>query len=143
MKKLAKEFGEFIKRGNVIDMAVGVIIGGAFGKIVTALVQNIITPLISILTGQTNLAELAVILPGQNADGTPLTLAYGAFLQAVIDFLIIAVCIFLMIKVISKIHLKKKEEAAPEEEKEPEPTKEELLLTEIRDLLKAQAEKKE
>ena len=135
MKKFIKEFGAFINRGNVFDMAVGVIIGAAFGKIVTSLVENIITPAISMITGKVNIAALAVTLPAKAADGTPIVLAYGAFLQSVIDFLIIALCIFFMIKAIGKLHLKKEEEkeAAP-----AEPTKEEVLLMEIRDLLAAQ-----
>lgn len=141
MKKLAKEFGAFIKRGNVVDMAVGVIIGGAFGKIVTSLVENIITPAISMITGKVNIAALSVTLPAQAADGTPIVLAYGAFLQSIIDFLIIALCIFFMIKAIGKIRLRKETEEAAKEAAPPEPTKEEQLLTEIRDLLAEQKDK--
>jgi len=141
MKKLAKEFGAFIKRGNVVDMAVGVIIGGAFGKIVTSLVENIITPAISMITGKVNIAALSVTLPAQAADGTPIVLAYGAFLQSIIDFLIIALCIFFMVKAIGKIRLRKETEEAAKEAAPPEPTKEEQLLTEIRDLLAEQKDK--
>lgn len=141
MKKLAKEFGAFIKRGNVVDMAVGVIIGGAFGKIVTSLVENIITPAISMITGKVNIAALSVTLPAQAADGTPIVLAYGAFLQSIIDFLIIALCIFFMVKAIGKIRLRKEIEEAAKEAAPPEPTKEEQLLTEIRDLLAEQKDK--
>ena len=136
--KLAKEFGAFIKRGNVIDMAVGVIIGGAFGKIVTSLVENVLTPAISMLTGKVNVASLSITLPAQAADGSPIVLAYGAFLQSIIDFLIIALCIFFLIKAIGKIRLRKEAEAEAEAAAPPEPTREEALLTEIRDLLAAQ-----
>ena len=137
MKKFFGEFKEFITRGNVLDMAIGVIIGAAFGKIVTSLVENIITPAISMITGKANIASLAVTLPAKAADGSPIVLAYGAFLQSVLDFLIIALCIFFMIKAIGKLHLKKEEE---KESAPAEPTKEEALLTEIRDLLAAQKE---
>ena len=97
-KSSSKNSAPFINRGNVFDMAVGVIIGAAFGKIVTSLVENIITPAISMITGKVNIAALAVTLPEKAADGTPIVLAYGAFLLSVIDFLIIALCIFFMIK---------------------------------------------
>lgn len=139
------EFKEFAVRGNVIDMAVGVIIGGAFGKIVSSVVDDLIMPLVGKLVGNVNFTDLYLVLDS-NAEvepGTALSavreagvpvFAYGNFLQNTIDFLIIAFCIFLFIKGINK--LKKKEEApAPEPPAEPEPTKEELLLTEIRDLL--------
>ena len=123
-----KEFKEFAFKGNVMDMAIGVIIGGAFGKIVTALVDNILMPLISLLTGGVDFTTLSVTMK----DGA--VLQYGAFIQAVIDFLLIAACIFIMIKMISKLHKKKEE---PVEEVVAAPTSEELL-TEIRDLLKEQ-----
>ncbi len=131
-----KEFKEFAMRGNVMDMAVGVIIGGAFGKIVSSLVDDVIMPVIGMLTGGIDVSGLAykVMLPNPVEGGEPLagaTLNYGAFLQNVIDFLIIAFCIFLMLKGINKLMPKKEEEpAAP-----AGPTQEELL-TEIRDLLK-------
>ena len=120
-----KEFKEFISKGNVLDLAVAVIIGGAFGKIVTALVDNIIMPLVGVATGGINLTELKWVV------GTA-EVAYGLFLQAVLDFLIIAFCIFLIVKAFNAMKRKKVEEP----EAEPEPTKEEVLLTEIRDLLK-------
>lgn len=144
-----KEFKAFISRGNVIDMAVGVIIGGAFGKIVTALVNNIITPLISLATGGANFSDAKLILRPEELNELgesvkpALTLDYGMFIQTIIDFLIIAFCIFMMVKMVGTIRkkaeaLKKKEEeakpAAPAEP--PKPSNEELLLTEIRDLLK-------
>ncbi len=124
-----KEFKEFAMKGNVMDMAVGVIIGGAFGKIVSSLVDDVLMPAIGMLTGNVDFTGLALkIGDGEGAA----VLKYGTFIQNVIDFLIIALCIFLMIKAINKITKKKEEEPAPE----PEPTNEEKLLGEIRDLLK-------
>lgn len=122
---LIAEFKEFISRGSVMDLAVGVIIGGAFSKIVTSLVTDIISPIIGIFTGQANLETLSVTV--FSADIT-----YGKFLEAIIDFLLIAFFIFLIIKAINVLRRKQKEEppAAP-----PAPSKEEQLLTEIRDLL--------
>jgi len=142
-----KDFKEFAFKGNIIDMAVGVIIGGAFGKIVTALVNNIITPLISLLIGRLNFNDMKWVISEAvlNADGTVKTaenaLLYGAFIQSIIDFLIIAFCIFFFLRMITKARkkLEKKEEAAPEAPKGP--TQEELLA-EIRDLLKENAELK-
>jgi large conductance mechanosensitive channel len=130
-----KEFKEFAMKGNVMDMAVGVIIGGAFGKIVSSLVDDVLMPLIGMLTGGIDVSGLAykVMLPNPVEGGEPLagaTLKYGVFIQNVIDFLIIAFCIFLMLKAINKLMPKKEEPAAP-----AGPTQEELL-TEIRDLLK-------
>ena len=132
MKKFVKEFKDFINRGNVVDMAVGVIIGGAFGKIVTALVNNVVTPAISLLTGKVNIAELNVTVPASVEGAEPIVISYGLFIQAIIDFLIIAFCVFLFVKLISK--LKKKEEEKPVPA--PKPSNEEILLTEIRDILK-------
>ena len=126
-----KEFKEFIMRGNVMDLAVGVIIGGAFSSIVTSLVNNIIMPILGIIIGGIDFTSLSIKI--QDAE-----IQYGMFLQNVIDFLIIAFCIFIMVKIVNKlIHLKKKK---VEEEKAPEVIKsnEEILLEEIRDLLKAQ-----
>ncbi len=118
------EFKEFAMKGNVMDMAVGVIIGGAFGKIVTSLVDDMLMPVIGMLTGGVNFADLAVTIGEANVK-------YGAFIQNVIDFLIIAFCIFCMVKTMNKV--KKEEPAAPEAPAGP--TQEELLA-EIRDLLK-------
>lgn len=136
-----KEFKEFAVKGNVMDMAVGVIIGGAFGKIVTSLVEDIIMPLVSLATGGVSFTDKFVHL----GDGTAKTLAaakeageavfaYGNFIQNILDFIIIALCIFLMVKGINKLK-KKQEEPAPAPA-EPEPSAEEKLLAEIRDLLK-------
>ena len=135
-----QEFKAFALKGNVMDMAVGVIIGGAFGKIVTSLVNDIIMPPVGALLGGKNFTDLAVVLE----EAKPEVLwKYGAFLQTCIDFMIIAISVFAMIKIFNKltsIRLKKEEEAAaaaePAPAPEPEPTKEEVLLTEIRDILK-------
>ena len=133
------EFKEFAMKGNVLDMAVGVIIGGAFGKIISSLVDDVLMPLVGMMTGGIDVSGLAytVMLP-HPIEGAELlagaTLKYGAFIQNVIDFLIIAFCIFLMLKGINKLN-RKKEEPAPEPEAPAGPTQEELL-TEIRDLLK-------
>ena len=121
-----KEFREFAMKGNVMDMAVGVIIGGAFGKIVSSLVDNILMPALSIFTVGLDLSTLSVKVKDA-------TINYGMFIQNVIDFLIIAFCIFLMIKGMNKLNKKKEEEPAPAA---PEPSSEEKLLTEIRDLMK-------
>ncbi len=130
-----KEFKEFAFRGNVIDMAVGVVVGGAFGKIVTSLVNDIITPIIGILTSGADVKDLAVQL-STAADGTPNVLSYGMFIQNIIDFLIIAFSIFMFVKLINtaKKRFEKKQEII-EEIKEEKPTTEDLLK-EIRDLLK-------
>lgn len=127
--KLFKEFKEFLNRGNVLDLAVAVVIGGAFGKIVTALVNNVIMPAISMIFGASSIAELAYV-KGEGDDA--IVLAYGAFIQAIIDFILIAFIIFLVVKAFNKMKRKKEEEPAPD----PEPSAEEKLLTEIRDLIK-------
>ena len=125
MKKFFEEFKDFAMRGNVMDMAVGVIIGGAFGKIVTSLVDNVIMPLVGLATGGYDLAGLSLKVDEAEVK-------YGLFVQNIVDFLIVALCIFLMIKAVNKVSKKKKEEEVPAA---PEPTAEEKLLTEIRDLL--------
>ena len=135
-----KEFKEFAVKGNVMDMAIGVIIGGAFGKIVTSLVNDLLMPLIGALIGNVDFTTLSVtlreaVMDGENVVKEAVTLNYGNFIQTTVDFLIIAFCIFLMLKGINKLN-KKKEEPAPEPAPAPEPTAEEKLLTEIRDLLK-------
>ena len=112
MKNLLTEFKQFAMRGNVIDMAVGVIIGGAFGKIVTSLVNDIIMPCFAALLGKVNFSDLVILL-GVNEEATPILMTYGVFLQNVLDFIIIAVCIFMMVKVIS--HFTKHEEVKVEE----------------------------
>ena len=138
-----KEFKEFAMKGNVMDMAVGVIIGGAFGKIVSSLVGDVLMPLIGKLTGGVSFVDLFVNL----GDGNYTTLAaakeagaavfaYGQFIQNIIDFLIVALCIFLMIKGMNKLSRKKEEPAAPAEPEAPKGPTQEELLAEIRDLLK-------
>ncbi len=138
-----KEFKEFAMKGNVMDMAVGVIIGGAFGKIVTSLVNDVLMPVISLATGGIDFTNLFINLgegdyktlaAAQEAGAS--VFAYGSFIQNVVDFLIVAFCIFLMLKGINKLN-RKKEEPAPEPEAPKGPTQEELLA-EIRDLLKKQ-----
>ncbi len=138
-----KEFKEFAMKGNVMDMAVGVIIGGAFGKIVTSLVNDVLMPLISKVTGGVDFTNLFVNLSGSEKFDTlaaakeagASVMAYGQFIQNIVDFLIVAFCIFLMIKGMNKLTKKKEEEPAPAPEP-PAPSNEEVLLTEIRDLLK-------
>lgn len=128
---IIKEFKEFAMRGNVVDLAVGVIIGAAFGKIVTSLVADIIMPPIGMVTGGIDFKDLKYVLKPAVGKTPATAINYGLFINNVIDFLIVAFCIFLIVKGINT--LKKKEEAAPDAP--PEPTKEEILLTEIRDLL--------
>ena len=145
MSKFLQEFRDFAVKGNMIDMAVGIIIGGAFGKIVTSLVSDIIMPPIRLLVGGVNFTDWNVVLKEAVMENgeviTPaLTLNYGNFIQVLFDFLIIALSIFFVIRGINKMKemtsKKKAEEEAAAPAPEPEPTKEEILLTEIRDLLK-------
>ncbi len=139
-----KEFKDFAVKGNVMDMAVGVIIGGAFGKIVTSLVNDILMPPIGVIMGNTNFSDLKLDISAvRHAVGTgveaaePVYWNYGAFIQQCIDFIILAFCVFLIVKLMNQLKKKKEEPApAPAPAPEPEPTKEEILLTEIRDLLK-------
>ena len=130
---MLKEFKEFIKRGNVMDLAVGVIVGGAFSSIVTSLVNNILTPILGIFLGGIDFSGLSITIKNANIN-------YGLFLQRIIDFLIIAFCIFIMIKIINKmISIGKREE---EEKSTPTKSEDVLLLEEIRDLLKKQTSTK-
>ena len=140
MKKFMHEFKEFAMRGNVLDMAVGVILGGAFGKITTSLVNDVFMPLIGTLIGGVDRGKLNIVLKdavmnGEEVVAPAVTLGIGTFLTTVIDFILVAFVIFLMIKTINRFHKKKEEDPKPEEPKGP--TTEELL-TEIRDLLKEQ-----
>ena len=131
------EFKTFIARGNVMDMAVGVIIGGAFGKISTSLVNDIIMPLISMLTGGIDFSAWKWVLKAAVGETPEVAVNFGVFLATVLDFLIIAFAVFCMIKAINSLHRKKEEPPAePEPEPAPEPSAEEVLLSEIRDLLK-------
>lgn len=129
-----KDFKEFAVKGNAIDMAVGVIIGGAFGKIVSSIVDNIIMPPIGVITGGVDFTDLKLELKAAEGEAAAVTLNYGQLIQDVVDFLIIAFCVFIMVKALMKLS-KKKEEPAPAPAPEPEPSKEEKLLTEIRDIL--------
>ena len=129
MKKILQEFKEFISRGNVIDMAVGVIIGSAFSKIVTSLVNDVIMPLIGIIIGGLDFTKLSIKVRDSE-------ILYGSFIQNVVDFLIIAACIFIVVKIMNKFKKKKVEEPKPVET--PADIK---LLTEIRDLLKKDSKK--
>lgn len=140
MRKFLAEFKAFAMRGNVVDMAIGVVIGAAFGKIVTSLVGDVIMPPVGRLMGGVNFSDLFFSLNGQSypnlaaaqAAGAP-TLNYGMFINTIINFLIVAFCVFMLIKLMNSV--KKKDEAAAKVDPPP-PTKEEALLTEIRDLLK-------
>ncbi len=127
---LASEFKEFAMRGNVIDLAVGVVIGGAFGKIVSSLVDAIIMPIVGVLVGGVDFSEMAANIGSEEA---PVLIKYGAFIQSAIDFLIIAMVIFIALKGINKL---KRPPAPAPAAAPPPPPREEVLLTEIRDLLK-------
>jgi large conductance mechanosensitive channel len=133
MKGMIHEFKSFAIRGNVVDMAVGIIIGAAFGKIVSSVVADVVTPPLGLLIGGVDFADLAFTLREAVGDKPAIVLAYGKFLQACFDFAIVAFAVFLLVKGIN--HLKRKEAARPT--LPPSPSKEEQLLTEIRDLLKA------
>ena len=141
-KGIISEFKQFIARGNVMDMAVGVLIGGAFGKISTSLVNDVIMPAVSMLTGGVDFSNWKIVLKAAVAgsDGaidpaTEVAICYGSFLATIVDFLIIAFAVFCLIKFINSLH-RKKEEAPAAPPAPPEPSAEEKLLTEIRDLLK-------
>jgi large conductance mechanosensitive channel len=127
---LVSEFKEFAMRGNVIDLAVGVVIGGAFGKIVSSLVDAVIMPVVGVLTGGVNFSTLAVAI-GTSAKGEPVLLKYGAFIQSVVDFLIVAFVIFIAIRAINRL----KKAPPPVEAAPPPPPRQEVLLEEIRNLL--------
>jgi large conductance mechanosensitive channel len=128
---IVKEFKEFASRGNLVDLAVGVIIGAAFGKIITSLVNDIIMPPLGMLLHGVDFKDLKIVLKPAVGKAAAVSINYGVFINILIDFLIVAFCIFLVVKGINS--MKKKEEAAPSPD--PEPSKEEVLLTEIRDLL--------
>ena len=137
---LISDFKDFAMKGNVVDMAIGVIIGGAFGKIVTSMVSDIMMPILGSVIGGVNFTDFKLTLKEAvpATDKTPaveaVTLNYGNFLQVTFDFLIVAICIFAVIRLVSNFTKKKKDEAPASEP--PAPSKEEVLLTEIRDLLK-------
>ena len=141
MKKFLEEFKTFAMRGNVIDMAVGVVIGGAFGKITTSIVNDIIMPVISMLTGGINFSSWKLVLKQAVLDAQGAVVSeevavnFGNTIAVVLDFIIIAFAVFCMVKALNNLH-RKKEEAPAEEPAPPEPSAEEKLLTEIRDLLR-------
>lgn len=164
MKKFWEDFKKFASKGNIIDMAVGVVIGTAFGKIVSSFVSDVITPLISLLTGSVNLTDLKLVMRHAVLDSegnilkAEVALTYGNFIQSIIDFLIIALSIFLFLRIVMNMKNKfeaakakilqeekdkQEDEAEKEENEEPKPSDEILLLSEIRDLIKHQAEEKE
>ena len=142
MKKFLNEFKTFISRGNVMDMAIGVIIATAFGKITTSLVNDVFMPLIGWLIGDIDLAQLnltlspAVVNEAGEVTKEAVVIGIGTFLTTVIDFILVALIVFCIIKAFNAAKKKLEKPAEPEPEKDPEPTKEEVLLTEIRDLLK-------
>ncbi|MBL8266484.1 large-conductance mechanosensitive channel protein MscL [Steroidobacter sp.] len=129
-----KEFREFAVKGNVVDMAVGIIIGAAFGKIVSSLVSDVVTPPLGYLIGGVDFTKLAITLPAIAEGAEPVTIRYGTFLQATFDFVIVALAIFMLVKLINR--LRRAEEAKPAAPAPP--PKQEVLLEEIRDLLKQQ-----
>jgi len=131
---LVKEFKEFAVKGNVVDMAVGVIIGAAFGKIVSSLVADVVMPPLGLLIGGIDFTHFEFVLREAHDKVPAVTIKYGVFLQTTFDFLIVAAAVFLMIKMINRL---KRHEAAAPSAAPPEPPKQELLLAEIRDLLKA------
>ena len=142
MKKFLNEFKEFAMRGNVLDMAIGVVIGSAFSKITTSLVNDVFMPLIGLLIGSIDLGQLnltlkAAVMDGDTVVKEPVTLGLGTFLSTIIDFILVAFVIFLVVKAINKLHALGKKDEEPEPEESETPTAEELL-TEIRDLLKEQ-----
>ncbi|MDG1583370.1 large-conductance mechanosensitive channel protein MscL [Pseudomonas sp. GOM6] len=134
---ILSEFKAFAVKGNVVDMAVGIIIGAAFGKIVSSFVGDVVMPPIGLLIGGVDFSDLAIVLKAAEGDIPAVTLGYGKFIQTMLDFVIVAFAIFMGVKVINR--LKREEEAAPAAP--PAPTKDQELLTEIRDLLKSQQSK--
>ncbi len=128
---MLKEFKEFAVRGNVVDMAVGIIIGAAFGKIVSSLVGDVIMPPIGFFLGGVDFSNLALVIKEAAQNSPAVTIKYGKFVQTIIDFTIIAFSIFIIVKAVNSLKKEEVKEDAP-----PEPSKEEMLLTEIRDLLK-------
>lgn len=140
MKKFLEEFKEFAVRGNVIELAVAVIIGNAINAIAKSLVNNIFMPIIGIFVGRVDITSLKLVIPSRLTHGSDITIGYGVFLQSVLDFLTTAFCIFIMLKFVKKVSnfsiIKGKEE---QEENNSEPLKTEDLLVEIRDILKEQS----
>ena len=136
MKKFFLEFKEFAMRGNVLDMAVGVILGGAFGKITTSLVNDVFMPLIGMLIGGVDLGKLNIVLKPATDTAEAVTLGIGTFLTTIIDFVLVAFVIFLMVKGVNRVRELGRKQEAEKPAEPPKPSNEEVLLTEIRDLLK-------
>ena len=134
MKKFIDEFKQFAVKGNVVDLAIGIVIGGAFGKIVSSLVSDLIMPLLGVITGNVNLSGLKYVVTPKNGAIEEFAIKYGNFLQSIIDFIIIAFSVFMFIKLLNSF--KRKQEETPSV-----PSTQELLLTEIRDLLKERVSK--
>ena len=135
--KIIQEFKEFISRGNVVDMAVGIIIGNAFTAIVNSLVNDVIMPIIGLIIGGISFDDLKIVITPASEGVAESALYYGTFIQKVVDFLIIALVVFTMVKLMNTIHRRRKKEEKKEEA--PKPAENIVLLTEIRDLLKAQS----
>ncbi|MGA7615090.1 MAG: large-conductance mechanosensitive channel protein MscL [Thermoanaerobaculia bacterium] len=136
---MVKEFREFAAKGNVVDMAVGIVIGAAFGKIVSSLVADVVMPPIGVLLGGVDFSDLAVTIKAATADAPAVVIAYGQFFQTLIDFIIIGFAVFLLIRTVNA--LKRRKEEAPKAP--PAPSEEVLILAEIRDLLKAESARTE
>ncbi|MGE0487427.1 MAG: large-conductance mechanosensitive channel protein MscL [Gammaproteobacteria bacterium] len=132
---LLSEFKEFAVKGNVVDMAVGIIVGAAFGKIVSSLVNDVIMPPVGLLLGGVNFSDLAVVLKEAQGEVAAVTINYGVFIQTVLDFVIVAFAIFMAIKAMNAVKRAREEEVEAPPPAPPEPSAEEKLLTEIRDLL--------
>ncbi len=135
MSNMMQEFKEFALKGDMMDMAIGIIIGGAFGKVVSSLVNDIIMPPLGVLLGGVNFTDLGIVLKAAHGETAAVVWRYGAFIQTLVDFLIVALAVFFVVKGINA--MRRKEEAPPAPEAPPEPSAEEQLLAEIRDLLKA------
>jgi large conductance mechanosensitive channel len=129
---MVKEFKDFAMRGNVVDMAIGIVLGAAFGKIVSTFVSSVLMPPIGLLLGGVDFSQLMIVLKEATEEAEAVAISYGTFLNTVIDFVIIAFAIFLVVKAMNNMKKKEEEKPAPP----PEPSKEEVLLTEIRDALK-------
>ncbi len=129
---MVKEFKDFAMRGNVVDMAIGIVLGAAFGKIVSTFVSSVLMPPIGLLLGGVDFSQLMIVLKEATEEAETVAISYGTFLNTVIDFVIIAFAIFMVVRAMNKMKKKEEEKPAPP----PEPTKEEVLLTEIRDALK-------
>lgn len=132
---MIKEFKEFALKGNMLDLAIGLVLGAAFGAVVNSLVGDIMTPLIGLITGGVDFKNLAITLKPAEGENPALVLSYGSFLQFLLNFLFVAIALFFVVKAVNKLRKAKADEPAPA----PEPAREEVLLEEIRDILKSQS----